>query len=425
MCSSAISFLQPVRRWTMFKDSLLILNKELKRMFTDRRSLMFLIVLPLVMLPAMYSVMAKMDQAKDTDIASFTSTICLYEGEGNDGVIEPFIEAISSLNTSLELVSYDELETAKQAITDKEKELLIVLPDNIEESLNGFSVFDIAIFLNSTADYSQYTYRRVNEVLAELEDSIVHERVVSSGLSEEMLTVYTVNETAMQYDLAREGSVVGKVIAILLPFFIIIYLFVNSMKVGLDSVAGEKERGTLAILLVNQVDRLSIVIGKMLSVMVAAIVGAASSMIGLIISSRYFVSMFGATGPGMSGYSLSTISIVQFAIVTVPLAILVASIVLIVSTYARNSKEGQGMIMPIYFVVMIAGMASMQSGDVPPRWMQSTPVFNSLIALKQIFMQDATWSSILTACISSILLASVLIYLTLRMFTSEKILFRI
>jgi sodium transport system permease protein len=409
----------------MLRDSMIILRKELKRTFTDRRTLFFLVVLPLVMLPAMYSVMAKMGEAKDADIASYRFSVRLYEGEGNGSAVAPFIRSLSEMNCDIRTVEHDELEDVKRSITEREMELLIVMPDHFGDSLEACATFDIAIYYNSTSDYSEYAMTRSQEALFGLTDRIVRERVIGRGVCEDVLSVFTINGSAVQYDLAPEGSVIGKVIGILLPFFILIYLFANSMKVGLDSVAGEKERGTLAIQLVNQVDRLSIVIGKMLSVMIAAIVGAASSVIGLIIASKYFISMFGGTGPAMSGYSMSTLSIVQFAIVTVPLAVLVASIVLIVSTYARNSKEGQGIIMPIYFVVMIMGVASMQTGDVAPGWMRSTPIFNSLIALRNIFMHDAAWSTILTAVLSSFVLSAVIIYLTLRMFSSEKILFRI
>ncbi len=409
----------------MLSDSIIILKKELRRIFTDRRMVAMLVLLPLLMLPVMYSVMAKMGESRDSDITSFRSTICIYEGVGNENVMGPFIEAFSAINTELEIVQFSEVDAVKLAITEKEKELLLVMPDNFHESLSGCSTFDIAVYFNSTADYSQYAYSRINEVMTALNGDIVRERILERDLSEEILSVFTVNEVPMQYDLAKEGSVIGKIISILLPFFIIIYLFVNSMKVGLDTVAGEKERGTLAVTLVNQVGRLSIVIGKMMSVMIAAIVGAASSVIGLIIGSRYFMGMFGASGAAITSYSMSTIHILQFAIVIIPLAVLVASLVLIVSTFARNTKEGQGMIMPLYFVVMIMGMATMQTGDVAPKWMLSTPIINSLLVLKEILMQAASWSSIVTASLSSIVFAAILIYLTLRMFSSEKILFRI
>lgn len=409
----------------MLRDSMIILRKELKRIFTDRRTLFFLVVLPLVMLPAMYSVMAGMGEAKDADVATYRFTVDFCDGEGNGTRAAAFIEALSAMNARVRTVGPGELEEVKKSIAGRETELLIVMPEHYADSLESCDTFDVAIFYNSTSDYSEHALVMVRQVLADLSDDIVRQRVTGRGVCEDVLSVFTINGSDEQYDLAPEGSVIGKIIGMLLPFFILIYLFANSMKVGLDSVAGEKERGTLAIQLVNQVDRLAIVIGKMLSVMVAAVVGAASSVIGLIIASRYFISMFSQSGPAMSGYSMSTLGIVQFAVVTIPLAVLVASIVLVVSTYARNAKEGQGIIMPIYLVMMIMGIASMQAGDVPPDWMRSTPVFNSLIALRGIFMHDAEWSAILTAVASSILLSAVIVYLTLRMFSSEKILFRI
>jgi sodium transport system permease protein len=227
------------------------------------------------------------------------------------------------------------------------------------------------------------------------------------------------------YDLAREGDLMGKIIGMMVPFFIVIYLFANAMKVGLDTVAGEKERGTLATLLVNRVGRVSIVMGKMLSVMVAAIVGALSSMAGLKIASRQIIDLFSGPGEVPGGYAMTAEDLLLFAMVVIPLAILVASVVMAVSTFARNVKEGQGMITPVYIAVMVIGTTSMQSGDVPPRWMTLVPVFSSLTVMKQIFMDAAAWDQALFAGASSLLLSSVLILLTVRMFNDERILFRL
>jgi hypothetical protein len=96
-----------------------------------------------------------------------------------------------------------------------------------------------------------------------------------------------------------------------------------------------------------------------------------------------------------------------------------------VSTFARNVKEGQGMITPVYIAVMVIGTTTMQSGDVPPRWMCLVPVFSSLTVMKQIFMDASTWDQALFAGASSLLLSAVLILLTVRMFNDERILFRL
>lgn len=411
----------------MLTDSLIIIRKELRRIFTDRRMVFMLVVIPLIMLPLMYGIMARVDRGRESDISSYMSRVCLYEGEGNQDVIGRFHDGLSTLNASIETVSQDGIETAMHRITAKDREILIVLPDSMQKKLDDFRSFDVSLFYNSTADYSQHAFDLVSGVLDLISNEIVLDRMENRGIPQDILVAFSVNQdrAAVTYNLAEQGSLTGQIIGMMLPFFMLIYLFTNSMKVGLDTVAGEKERGTLAILLVNQVDRLSIVIGKMVSVMIAAIVGAASSALGLIIASRYFMDMFGDSGAVMSGYSMDYLHILQFAITIIPLAILVSSLILIVSTYARNPKEGQGMIMPIYIVVMIVGISTMQTSDVPPQWMRLTPIFNSLLALKDVFMQDASWSTIGFSVLTNILLSSVMIYMTLRMFKSEKVLFRI
>ena len=412
----------------MFKDSLIILRKELRRMFTDRRLLFMLVVLPLVMLPLMYSFMGKANRERMVEINSYSSRIAVCTGAGGGEVSNLFFESLDLLNASIETSDIEEIDSLKQRVIDKDLELLIVMPADMNGSIQDNTVFDFSIFYNSTGDYSNYAFEQVRIAFTAVNDAIVRQRINEMGISEDMLTAYTINKYLADdeiADLAEEGSVMGKLIGVMMPFFIVIYLFANSMKVGLDSVAGEKERGTLAMLLVNQVSRLSIVLGKMISVMVAAIVGAVSSAVGLKIASRSLMDITSEAGASISEYTMGSMAIIQFAIVVVPLAILISSLVLVVSTFARNVKEGQGMIMPIYIAVMVMGVTTMQTGDIPPEWMRMTPVFNSLVVLKDIFMQNAMWSDIALSIASSLIVASVLIFVTFRMFNDERILFRI
>ena len=412
----------------MFNDSLVIFQKELKRIFTDRRLLVMIIVVPLVMLPLMYSIMAKVGKSRAKDISEYTSQIYVCEGEQTDPlVMNRFMDGLKSQNSKIISISRDDMGAIKKLIEEKQVQLLISFPNNIEKDLAIYKPFDMHIFYNTTSDYSEHALRKVKDLFDKISKEIIQERIADKGLSENILKPLTINDTLTkeEVNLAKEGSKAGKILGIMLPFFLLIYLFANAMQVGLDIVAGEKERGTLAILLVNRVDRLSIVLGKLFAVMIAAFAGAASSVIGLIIASRFFLSMFGSSSAQMKGYAMDTQSIIQFAIVVIPLAILLVSIVLLVSTYAKNPKEGQGMIMPVYIAVMIMGISTMQMGDIPPEWMRVTPVFNSLIALKDIFIQDVEWENVLLTLSTNIVLAAIIIYVIMNMFKNEKILFRI
>jgi sodium transport system permease protein len=412
----------------MFNDTLIILQKELNRIFTDRRLLVMIIIVPLIMLPLMYSIMAKVGKSRAKDISEFTSEIYVSEGTQSDPVVmNRFMDGLKSQNSEIIPIIKSDIGAIKKLIEEKQVQLLISFPNNIEKDLIIYKPFDVHMFYNKTSDYSENAFYKVKDLFNNISKDIIQERIMDKGLPENILKPLTINEslTKDEVNLAKEGSMAGKLLGIMLPFFLLIYLFANAMQVGLDIVAGEKERGTLAILLVNRVDRLSIVIGKLVAVMVAAFAGAASSVIGLIIASRFFLSMFGSSSTQMKGYALNSQSIIQFAIVVIPLAMLLVSIVLLVSTYAKNPKEGQGMIMPVYIAVMIMGISTMQMGDIPPEWMRIAPIFNSLIALKGIFMQDVVWGDILLTLSTNVVLAAIIIFLIMNMFKNEKILFRI
>ncbi|MEA3267332.1 MAG: ABC transporter permease [Candidatus Fermentibacteria bacterium] len=412
----------------MFRDSFIIMRKEMRRMFTDKRLLFMLVVLPLVMLPLMYSFMGKANKTRMAEINSYSSRIAVCQGQGGGEVSDLFLESLSMLNAHIETSDMEQIDSLKQRVIDKDIELLIVMPGDMNGDILENTVLNFSIFYNSTGDYSNYAFDQVRSSFSSVNDAIVRLRILEMGMPEDMLKAYTINKFLAAdeiSDLAEEGSVMGKLIGVMMPFFIVIYLFANSMKVGLDSVAGEKERGTLAMLLVNQVSRLSIVLGKMISVMVAAIVGAVSSAIGLKIASRYLIDMVGDSGASISEYTMGSTAILQFSIIVIPLAILISSLVLVVSTFARNVKEGQGMIMPVYIAVMVMGVTTMQTGDVPPEWMRMAPVFNSLVVLKDIFMQNALWSNVVFSLVTSLVVSALLIFVTLRMFNDERVLFRI
>lgn len=411
----------------MLKDSLIILKKELKRIFTDRRLLFMLVVLPLVMLPLMYSFMGRASKSRRSDIAEYHSRIAVLVEADAGNTADMLLTALEPMKTRLFLIEPDEMDSVSAMVTDGDMEAIILIPQGADAFLQAESPIEFSVYHNSTADYSESALLQISAFIGMLNESLVAERISNAGLPPTVLTAVSLNNESDPgvYDLAGEGSLTGKIIGMMVPFFIVIYLFANSMKVGLDSVAGEKERGTLAILLVNQVGRLSIVLGKMFSVMTAAIVGAVSSAIGLKIASGYLMDMMSEGGDSAGEFTLGSMEFLQFGIIVIPLAILISSIVLVVSTFARNVKEGQGMIMPVYVAVMVMGITTMQSGDIPPEWMRIAPVFNSLVVLKDVFLKNALWQNILFSTGTSLVLSAGLIFITLKMFNNERILFRV
>ena len=413
----------------MFSDAYIIMKKELKRLFTDRRTVFFMVVLPLVMLPVMYTVMGKISQSRSADIRSYHGTVFIApEMQKQSPIYEEFISIINSqMNVTINEIPEAYIPTAKELIKEKEAQLLITFPENIDFAFDAIQPFDIHVFYNGASDYSSYFYRRTYDAVNSLADTLIYLRLESLNIPTEILTPVTANRTISPelVNLAKKGSEVGKAFGVLLPFIIILYLFVSSMQVGIDTVSGEKERGTLAILLVNQVDRASIILGKLLAVVCAAFASAISSVIGLMIAGRYFLKDLFRSSAEMSDFILGADQILQLAILLIPVAILLVSLVLICATYARNSKEAAGLVMPLYMVVLILSIGTSSMGETVPTWMHYTPIINTVVGLKSIFIKSSTWGNVIIAAVTSLIFSGLLIFFMIKMFKSEKILFRI
>jgi sodium transport system permease protein len=412
----------------MIKDSFIILKKELLRFFTDKRLVVLLIVVPMLLLPAIYFFVAKFGETRLKDISEYQGDIYVtVEDSEPSASYEVFYQVLDELNARIIKCPNEQAGIIKEFIAEKQAEILIVFPDNLEEKFANMQTADIQIFYNSSSDYSSYFYQKVKEGFNKVKEKLLRERLAELSLTEEVITPFTVNQLISEdeADLAKKGSTVGKGLGMMIPFFILISLFSNAQSVGLDSVTGEKERGSLALLLVNQVDRLSIILGKLFSVICVAFAGALSTMFGLFLAFRYIISMAGEFPIEIDVYIFQPMDFLQFAIVLLPAALIIVALVMIVATYARNIKEAQSMVMPVYIFVLFIGLFAMVSGDTPSGWMQYIPILNSLLGMKAIFMHEAVWSSLIISAISCLAVAVILVFYMLRMFEDEKILFRI
>jgi sodium transport system permease protein len=190
------------------------------------------------------------------------------------------------------------------------------------------------------------------------------------------------------------------------------------MNIGLDTTAGEKERGSMPVLLVNQVSRTSIAMGKILYVMMIAVLNSVF-FIGLMIAFRLGGPAFGAGEMNFSSLSPSTLAGLFVTLLT--MAGLAASIIVLLGSLARNIKEGGGYILPIYIFAVVLGVATMQMESPDNPLLYIIPLINSIFDMKDIItLQFVSWRFLLML-LSTLTYVSVLIFALAKVFNSEKI----
>jgi len=389
----------------VFRDALIIFRKELKNVFKDPRTIFAVLILPMLIMPVIFLVMnaVSQSQAKTYETAVYSLKVTNLPDERFLKILEGMI--------SFELV--DELN--EETVKDFENSIVVEFPPNSAERIENGERIDALVFYNSTSRGSAYGAQMVQNALASYSSFLLSEKLLEHGLTIEDLNPVNVEKI----DVAPEESQGTEILATLIPYLLLIYIFAGAMNIGLDTTAGEKERGSMPVLLVNQVSRSSIATGKILYVMTIAILNSIFTFIGLIIAFKLGGPAFGAENLNLSSLSVSTL--VGLFITLLTMSGLAAALIVLLGSIARNVKEGSGYVMPIYIMAIVLGIATMQMESPDNPLLYLIPLVNSIFVMKDIITVNFVIARFLLMLISNLAYVSIFIYFLTRVFNSERI----
>jgi sodium transport system permease protein len=256
---------------------------------------------------------------------------------------------------------------------------------------------------------SSEAYSMVSAMVNAVESSVVD--VIKINMDEEK-----------KFDLSTEEEMAGFLMAMIMPMLMVSFLFSGSMGVAPEAIAGEKERGTMATLLVTPINRAHIAIGKILSLSVIALLSGLSSFLGVIIAlPKYMEGVMGDVD--MQVYGMEEYSAVLVVILSTVL--LIVSLISVISAYSKSVKEAGSFISPIMILSMLLGITTMFGvGDGQPVWVYLIPMYNSVQCFAAIFNFEINMLPIMITFGSNLLYAIVLGFILTKMFGSEKIMFK-
>ena len=222
--------------------------------------------------------------------------------------------------------------------------------------------------------------------------------------------------------LESDQESVGSILAMILPMMVMSFIFASALGVGSDAIAGEKERGTLATLLMLPIKRSNIIIGKIISTSTITVLSALSSFIGLFAAMPFAKAMF-ALGDNAT-ISYSAMDIIGLIVILLLIALLASSILLIFSTLAKNIKEASTMALPVYIAAIISPLLTMfTTGGSSSKIVYLIPVYNTILGLKDILSFNFDIINFFIILGSSVLYISIIVFVLVRMFKSEKVLY--
>lgn len=387
---------------------MIVFKKELKRFFSDRRTLIS-VLMPGVLIYVIYTFMGSALGEMFSPKSELPEIISVNTPSSIRAVID-------SESADLTDINEDAIEQTKDEMSNGCGAVLVIFPKDFEEKIATYSPLlgtpapNVEIYYNSANTDSQSSYAYISAVLDAYESALANKFDIN-------------NSPDKSYDLATDKDISGMMFSMLMPMLLIMLLFSGCMAVAPESIAGEKERGTIASLLITPTKRSHIAIGKILALAVIAIMSGASSAIGVIASLPNLLALEGVDSASIRGDIYSISDYLWLALIVISSALLFVTVISILSAFAKSIKEATSYISPLMIIVVLIGVSGMFGQSLSSHFVYVIPVYNIVQCILAIFSFDLNVTNILITLATNTAITAGGIFLLTKMFDSEKVMF--
>ena len=393
----------------MKSNTLTIIKKEFARFFGDRQLLFTAVIMPGLLIYIIYSFMGSGIKKMVTEGAEELVTLCV---ENLPVSVAPLVDAIPAIAVSQQPVSQEDIDK----LEDKNLNVVLVrFPEAFDETVatydpqSGVAAPNVEIYYNSANNASSRVYHMLEGSLTAYENQLSNRFDINRADSEEA-----------QFDMASQDEVLGDILSKLIPMLILMMLFSGVMAIAPSAIAGEKERGTIATLLVTPLRRNELALGKVVSLSGMALMSGISSFIGIALS---LPKMIQVDASGMElNYTVSDYLVILLIILATVL--IMASAVSLLSALAKDVKNAGTMITPFMLVIMLCGLMPMfQSGASENLTAYLIPFYNSIQVMTAVFAHKMRWMPVIVTMAANVVYTGIAVWGLTRMFNSEKVMF--
>lgn len=393
--------------------SLIIAKKEIIDITRDKRTLIMMVVIPLLMVPVLLGTTLKItsSQAKKASVRQLKMKF----------VGQEFAPELYQSFTNLDnVIMVDQIpkDSLKNYIQEEYLDAAIIIAADYQNKIDQNSQAGIQILYKGT-DSFDIVKDRITTLLKISEDEIVQKRMDRLNLKPDVATAYNIQFQ----DVASKKEKFGKLAGGWLPYIFIIFGFMGAMYPALDLGSGEKERGTLETILSSPASRLDIVLGKFFVIMSAAFLTALLALGGLIIG----IQQISEIPPQVSivvneMFSFTTIAMIMTLVL--PVSAFFSAMLLGLSIYARSFKEAQSIVAPLNIVIIFPAVMGTLPGIELNKVTAMIPILNVALASKDIIAGAMNPLYMAEVYISLFGFAALSLLWCVRTFNKESTIFR-
>ncbi len=387
-----------------------IFRKELLDTLRDRRTLMTMLVIPILVFPITLNVFMNISNSFQESASAKIMKIGIA-GDKTQSYTQQ-LEAIPAAVGPKKIIVFKDSAALRTAIESDQIQLGLLIPENVQK----LGEQQQTITLNWLLDASEVgRAERAELYAASLKANAEAERLQKLGLRPEQIRPLVVNTV----NCASDKKMVGQLAGGFLPYIFIAFGFIGCMYPAIDLFTGEKERGTIETLLTVPVLRWKILLGKMLVVVSSGMVAASCALFGLFISIEFLDLADNKELLEVIHSILTPNFIVSMFALLLPLVIFFAGLMIPIAIYAKSFKEAQSIITPLNILVVLPSMVGFFPGISLDLNTVFIPVINVVLATKALIAGTLTWGYFLSVFGMMCALAVIAIGISYKQFDKE------
>lgn len=352
----------------------IIAKKEILDTARDKRTLLMMIVMPLLLVPTLIGTLMKIESSQ-REKASEQKIKIHFVGKDFAPTLYRSFESMEKV-VIVNDIPEDSVEIYLQ---NEVLDASVTIQEDYQSKIDQNSQAKIQIQFKGTDSFNT-TQEVIKILLKSSEDEIIDKRMARLNIEQDIVQAYKVEYV----DVASKQEVIGSLIGGWLPYIFILFGFLGAMYPALDLGSGEKERGTLETILSSPASRFDIVLGKFLVIMLAAFLTAFLALTGLIIGINFIPDI----PPQMMKviddmFAFKTIFIIMTLVL--PVSAFFSAALLGLSIYAKSFKEAQSIAAPLNIAIVFTAVIGTMPGIELNAVTALIPILNVSLASKDIF----------------------------------------
>jgi sodium transport system permease protein len=397
------------------RNIMVVYRKEVTEWLRDRRTLISTVLIPLLLFPLLMVGFSSLAVFMVGKAQQETPTVMILGGQDSPQILE-------------KLHSFDKIDIVplatdwKSEISGKLIRAAVEIPKGFQASLASSHPETVTIYYYEGDLKSSFGASRLKDFFKDYSDSIVSSRLAAHSLPDSLLKPFDIK----QQNVASAEQVSGATLGGLVGYMVILLCMTGAMYPAIDLTAGEKERGTMETILSSPISRTDLVLGKFALVLSASLTTAILAVfsMGVSFSAVGRSHILKASDAAQMQLKIGLDAAATVFLMALPVAILFAAVLLTIALFAKSHKEAQSYVTPMTFLVIIPAVASLMPGvELTPK-LALVPILNTSLVCKEIISGIYHWNYIAIIFVSTCAYAAFALFLAIKMFQRESVLFR-